>query len=82
MFGYTRAEIVGQPLTRLLPERHRAALARDLAHHAATEPPRITGRTEREGLRKDGSEFPIDLALSSWRTDDGLFFSAIIHDIT
>jgi PAS domain S-box-containing protein len=82
MFGYTRAEIVGQPLTRLMPERHRAALARDLAQHAATEQPRITGRTEREGLRKDGSEFLIDLALSSWRTDDGLFFSAIIRDIT
>jgi two-component system cell cycle sensor histidine kinase/response regulator CckA len=83
MFGYAREEIVGQPLTRLMPERYRAAQERGLAHYLATEQPRVIGRTvELEGLRKDGREFPVDLALSSWRTEEGLFFSAIIRDIT
>jgi two-component system cell cycle sensor histidine kinase/response regulator CckA len=83
MFGYAREEIVGQPLTRLMPEHSRAAHERELARYLATEQPRVIGRTvELEGLRKDGSEFPVDLALSSWRTEEGLFFSAIIRDIT
>ena len=82
MFGYAREEIVGQPLTRLMPERYRAAHERGLAHHLDAEQPRLIGRTvELEGLRKDGSEFRVDLALSSWRTEEGLFFSAIIRDI-
>jgi len=83
MFGYAPEEIVGQPLARLVPQHYRAALERGLAHDVATEQPCVIGHTmEVEGLRKDRSEFPVDLALSSWRTEEGLFFSAIIRDIT
>lgn len=84
MFGYTRAEVVGHPLAeRIIPpslrHRHRAGLARYLA----TREPHIIGkRVELIGLRADGSEFPIELAVTGIEINGNPLFTAYIRDIT
>ncbi|HKC24581.1 MAG TPA: ATP-binding protein, partial [Thermoanaerobaculia bacterium] len=58
---------------------HRAGLAR----FVATKESRVIGRTiELAGLRKDGTEFPLELSLATWSSEDGAFFSGILRDIT
>ncbi|MGH2765550.1 MAG: PAS domain S-box protein, partial [Actinomycetota bacterium] len=83
MFGYRMAEIVGQPVTTLMPERYRRLHAEGMARYLATGETRVLGKTvELEGRRVDGSEFPLELSLSSWSTVEGAFFIASIRDIT
>ncbi len=83
LFGYTDEEVRGRPLTMLMPARHRAAHERGLARVRDTGQSRLIGRlVELEGLRKDGSEFPFELSLAMWHTDDAVFYSGIIRDIT
>ncbi|HRC43427.1 MAG TPA: response regulator, partial [Nitrospira sp.] len=70
LFGYTDDEVRGHPLTMLMPQRYRAAHERGLARVKETGQSRLIGRlVELEGLRKDGSEFPIELSLAMWRAD-------------
>ena len=83
LFGYTEAEILGQSLTLLMPERYRIPHLAGLARVAAGGERRLAGKlAELAGLRKDGSEFPLELSLSKWEIPSGLFFTAIIRDIT
>ena len=80
MFGYQENELIGRPIEVLLPERvrgrhthHRAALDR----HPMIRP--MGGGLELYGRRKDGSEFPVDIMLSS--LDDGRVL-ALVRDVT
>ena len=83
LFGYADEEVRGHPLTMLMPVRHRAAHERGLARVKETGQSRLIGHlVELEGLRKDGNEFPIELSLATWKTDEGSFYSGIIRDIT
>lgn len=83
LFGYTDDEVQGHSLTMLMPARHRTAHERGLARVRDTGRSRLIGRlVELEGLRKDGSEFPLELSLAMWKTDDAVFYSGIIRDIT
>jgi PAS domain S-box-containing protein len=83
MFGYSAAEIVGQPLSRLMPERYRQAHEQGLTRMAATGQSRIIGTVvELHGLTKEGDEFPIELSLGTWTTATGRFYSGIIRDIS
>jgi len=83
VFGYEDVEVVGRPLTMLMPERYRAGHIAGLARLAEGGEMRLIGQTlELEGLRKDGSEFPLQLSLSSWIADGRRFYSAIVRDIT
>ena len=83
MFGYREAEIVGQPVARVVPERYRRAHERGLRRFFARKDGHTISRlVEWRGLRADGSEFPIELALSSYMTNDGPVCTAIIRDIT
>ena len=83
MFGYIGSEIVGQPLTLLMPERLRHAHREGLKRFLSTGEARVVGKTaELVGRRRDGSEFPLELSLSSWKTDKGVFFTGILRDIT
>ncbi|MDQ6786415.1 MAG: PAS domain S-box protein [Acidobacteriota bacterium] len=83
IFGYTEAEAVGQPLAFIMPEKYRAAHAAGMKRHAETGEARVIGHTvELSGLRKDGSEFPIELSLATWKTEHETFYSSIIRDIT
>jgi PAS domain S-box-containing protein len=83
MFGYKAAELVGQPVAVIMPERLREAHQRGLNQAASRKKPKITGNIlELVGLRKDASEFPLELSLSNWKTKEGIFFTAIIRDIS
>jgi len=82
-FGYLRAELVGRPVDVLVPERFRG-------HHPALresffgEPlPRPMGAgRDLHGLKKDGSEFPVEIGLNPIETDEGTLVLASIVDIT
>ncbi|MEW6245609.1 MAG: PAS domain S-box protein [Nitrospirota bacterium] len=83
LFGYAEAEILGRPLTALMPARYREAHQNGLQRLRAGGETRLIGRVvELEGLRKDGSEFPLELSLATWRTRTETFFSGIIRDIS
>lgn len=83
LFGYTDDEVRGKSLSMLMPPRHRAAHERGLARVRDTGQSRLIGRlVELEGLRKDGSEFPLELSLAMWKSDEAVFYSGIIRDIT
>jgi PAS domain S-box-containing protein len=83
IFRYREAEMLGQSLTRLIPERYREAHRHGLERFRSTGESRVIGRTvQLQGLRKDGSEFPLELALSSWQAGEDTFYSGIIRDIT
>ncbi|KAF4516035.1 hypothetical protein B566_EDAN000272 [Ephemera danica] len=82
-FGYTRAELLGQPIEILIPGRFRTqhpALRTTLFHTLSSRAIGV-GR-EVSGLRKDGTEFPIELGLNPVQTPDGLHVLASVVDIT
>ncbi len=83
IFGYTEAEAVGQSLTMLMPESFRDAHTRGLERLRATGQSRLLGKViELVGRRKDGSEFPLELSLAAWKTEQGEFFSGVLRDIS
>ena len=83
LFGYTAEEVLGEPLTIIIPVRFRASHQKGIERLRATGQPHIIGKTvELHGLRKDGSEFPLELSLGTWRTREGAYYSGIIRDIT
>jgi PAS domain S-box-containing protein len=66
LFGYRAEEVVGRPLSVLMPAEHRARHDEGLRRYVRTRLARIVGRTvEMTGRRKDGTEFPVELALSA-----------------
>ena len=83
MFGYAEEEAVGWPLTIIIPEGYRDAHRAGLDRYKTTGEANVIGNTvELIGLRRDGTEFPVELSLGSWETAAGVSFSAIIRDIT
>ena len=83
LFGYERAELLDQPIEILVPERLRG---RHRGHQVGfmSRPqlrPMGTG-SELYGLRKDGSEFAVEISLSPQQTEQGLLVCSIIRDIS
>ena len=83
MFGYSEEEALGQPLTVLMPERYRESHLQGFRRVCETGETHMIGRpTEFSGLRKDHTEFPIELSLATWQTKNTRFFSAYLRDLT
>jgi len=83
MFGHPRAELIGQPVERLLPERFGSGHPRHRDAYA-TQPhtwPMGAG-LELYGLRKDGTEFPVDIMLSPLQVEEQPLVLAVVRDIT
>ena len=82
-FGYVEQEVLGKAFTVLMPERYREAHRMGLERVGSTGETRVIGRTiDLFGLRKDSSEFPLELSLSSWETEKGRFYAGIARDVT
>ncbi|MGD9853198.1 MAG: PAS domain S-box protein [Nitrospirales bacterium] len=81
MFGYSEAEVFGQPLTLLMPSRYREAHVQGLKRVSTTNETKVIGKTVTlHGLRKNGEEFPIELSLNAWATDTHPSYSGFIRD--
>jgi PAS domain S-box-containing protein len=83
IFGYTSAEIIGQPVTMLVPDLHRDEHDSILRHALRPDSAeRIDIGREMTGRRKDGATFPLELAVREMGLGDRRMFTAVARDIT
>lgn len=83
LFGYGRAELVGRPLEMLMPERYRGSHVAQTRAYTADPRPRSMGRgLNLFGMRKDGSEFPIDVSISPLPLEREILLASTIRDMT
>lgn len=83
LFGYDRSELIGQTVESLIPTeaRHRHTHHRDLFFEA----PRVRDMgvgMELHAVKKDGTQFPVEISLSPIQTEEGWWVSASVRDIT
>jgi len=83
MFGYTRDELLGQPVEVLIPQELHSRHAEHRAQYRHRPLTRTMGSgLALEGIRKDGSRFPVEISLSPSATEEGFRVTAIIRDTT
>jgi PAS domain S-box-containing protein len=84
MFARSAADVLGRPLSVLMPDRFVAAHEAALRRVAAGGERRIldTGPVDFVGRRRDGEEFPVELSLASATVEGGLVFMGILRDVT
>ena len=83
IFGFSRQEIIGEPIEKLIPERFHAAHPGFRAKFSASPAARPMGNGgELVGLRKDGTEFPVEIRLSPLSSEEEELVAAAIRDIT
>lgn len=83
LFGYARAEMIGQPVEMLVPSRYRNQHAGHRHKYSESPRPRAMGMgLELYGIRKDGVEFPVEISLSPLETEEGTLLSSAIRDVS
>jgi PAS domain S-box-containing protein len=83
LFGYARAELLGQPIELLIPARFQEAHVRHRTGYAGQPRVREMGAgLELMARRKDGTEFRVEVSLSPMETEEGLWITSAIRDVT
>jgi PAS domain S-box-containing protein len=83
MFGWSEFELIGNNVNMLMPAPYRAEHDGYLANYLRTAEPKIIGIGRQvSGLHKDGSTFPMDLAVTEFRLDNQRFFVGIVRDVS
>jgi PAS domain S-box-containing protein len=83
LVGYRRVELMGQDVNMLIPVRFRGEHPQYWAELAGHPPPQSAGGAmELSATRKDGSEVSVEISLGPFGTDDGVYMTAVIRDIT
>lgn len=82
VFGYQSVEILGLPLTTLLPERAHAQCIRTLSEWVTGGSDSLFAETrEVVGLHKSGGQIPLEISISTWGTPDGRYLAMIMRDV-
>jgi len=83
MFGYQAKEMHAQPLSAIVAQSYRTLFAAGMSRLRENGSEEKSGPAmELFGLRKDGTEFPIEMAMSNWTTGSGTFVSGVIRDVS
>ena len=83
LFGYREAELIGKPIENLVPQRFRGHHPSHREnYHAHPRARQMGAALNLSGLRKDGSEFPVDIMLKPLSTPEGLAVLSIVRDVT
>lgn len=82
IFGYTEKEMIGQPVTKIMPKTYQEHFKKAFSNYELSSKVSNGVMYESTAMRKNGDEFPFDISVVSWKTDDETFFTAIIRDIT
>ena len=83
LFGYDREDLLGQSIEILIPGRFRAQHALHRVGYFKTPRARAMGSgLELSGLRRDGTEFPVEISLAPLETEDGVLISSAIRDVS
>jgi len=83
LFGYQEEEVLGQSLIMLIPERYREAHLKGMERLQYGGEGRLIGKTtELVGLKKEGTEFPLELSLAQWTAGNETFYTGLIRDIS
>ena len=83
VFGYSEAEALTMNLLQIMPERFRELHLAGMKRYLETGESVVVGMlVELSGLHKNGSEFPIELSISTWKSGAETFFAGVIRDIT
>lgn len=83
IFGFSSKEMVNNNLSKVIPENYIKGHNSGIKRHGHEGVDKIMGETiEITAKRKNGTEFPIELSLSSWETDNQRYFTGIIRDIS
>lgn len=84
IFGYSEAEVTGRTLTMLMPSRYRDGHLAGMERMRTGGAMHIIGKgaVELEGVRKDGSEVPLEISLARWESANRTYFTGIIRDIS
>lgn len=83
IFGYEKRDVIGKSLTLLMPEAFRQRHTDGMKRYQETNEKRVIGKiVEMPGLRKDGTEIPIELSLGNWETPKGKYFVGVMRDLT
>jgi len=83
LFGFTEEEVIGQLIEMIIPERFRKQHREGVHRVSSGGPSHVIGKTvEVAAVRKNGSEFPVELSLATWFLDKERYYTGIIRDIS
>jgi len=83
LFGYSAADANGKPVTLLMPEHLQDAFNAGLQRYRVSGEAAFVGQTmELSGRRKDGTHFPLELSVATWKNGDNAYCTGILRDLT